>query len=124
MNRRGFLSRLGGTGAAVVAAGVTGIDAPHAQADVFTHNGYRVIWRDWVTPANQNVMVGMWLAKHDTIDQQWASTSTGQCYPTRDWEVVDVSRAEGWPRLSVFSTPEERAAVKQRALDALLAVLA
>jgi len=121
MNRRGFLK--GAAGVVAGAAAVAAVATP-VQADNLTHNGYRVKWRDFVSPPNQNVVVGMWLAKHGTRDLQWVSTTLGQCYPSRDWEVVDMSRADdSWPLLTVFSTDAERAPVKARALEKLIAVL-
>ena len=80
-------------------------------------------WKPFASPANQDVQVGAWLAKHTTKDLQWVSTTTGQCYPSRDWEVMDMTIARDWPRVTGFSSPKELAAVKQRALDALMAVL-
>lgn len=125
MNRRGFLKGLGGATAAVGAVMVV----PNVKAgtpfsgDEFRHAGYRVKWRDFEEPINQSVLIGMWRAKHDTQDNEWASTTLGQCYQTRAWEVIDMSRANGWPLLTTFSTDAERAAVKDRAKAALLAKL-
>lgn len=124
MNRRGFLTRIGGAAVAVGSAGAIAAQAsPATNPDDFTHNGYRVKWRDFQSVVDQNVVCGMWHAKHETKDLAWVSTSLGQCYPSRAWEKVDLTLQRGWPMLTIFSTAEERAAVKSRALDALRFVL-
>lgn len=122
MNRRGFLK---GAGSAVVgiAAVAVASKAGAADADDFTHNGYRVRWGGWQVPANQDIKFGTWYAKHVTKDLAWASTTLGACYPSRAWEVVDTTLYRGWPRLDGFSTDAEFAAVKQRARAALLDAL-
>jgi hypothetical protein len=125
MKRRGFLQAIGGVGAAMTVgattADVTASTAPVAVDDrPHTVGGYRIKWRDFQTRPDQTVLIGMWHAKHRTQDLQWVSTTTGQCYPSRDWEAVDLTCRAGWPLLTIHSTPEECAAVKQRALVALL----
>lgn len=123
MNRRKFLKGFSviATAAGATAAGVK--ESPSAEArrvDDFDHDGYRVIWREFAAPVNQDVMVGVWRAKHYTQDNEWVSTTLGQCYMSRAWEVVDLSRAPGWPVLTGFSTEAELAVVKQRAKETLL----
>lgn len=125
MNRRGFLKGLGGAAAAVGAvAALPNVKAGTVfGADDFECNGYRVKWREFAEPINQSVLLGMWRAKHYTQDNEWVSTTMGQCYQSRAWEVVDLTRADGWPMLTTFSTDAERAAVKERARLALVAQL-
>lgn len=121
MNRRGFLGRIGLAAAAGAAAkAATALPASSSQPDDFVHNGYRVKWKPWATPANQDVQVGAWLAQHKTEDLAWVSTSTGQCYPSRPWEVFDFTLEPGWPRITGFSSEKELATVKARALGALM----
>jgi hypothetical protein len=121
MNRRGFLGGLA-TGVAGI-AGAVAVKVVPASGDTFMHNGFRVRWKDWITPPNQDVPIGMWFAKHTSKDLQWVSTTLGQCYPSRDWEVVDCTLARDWPQLTGFSSEQEKAAVKQRALEVLIAKL-
>lgn len=119
MNRRSFFAKAGGAAAVVVAGAHVGSEP--RMADELEHNGYQIKWRDWNAPVNQNVVFGMWLAKHRSQDNEYVSTTLGQCYPSRAWEVVDTTLARDWPRLTIFSTEAEKAAVKKRALDALIA---
>lgn len=125
MNRRGFLTRIGGAAVAVGTAGAIATQAsPAMNPDDFMHAGYRVKWRDFhESSPTTSTLVGFWRAKHESLDLEWASTTLGQCYPSRAWEQIDLSRANAWPVLTVFSTDAERAAVKQRAKDALLTAL-
>lgn len=122
MKRRGFLQAVGGVGAAIAAGGVgvAAMKAPALNPDDFMAHGYRVKWREFMPQPAQNVIVGMWHAKHESQDLQWVSTTLGQCYPSRDWEVIDLCRKGGWPLLTGFSTDAERAAVKERARTKLL----
>jgi hypothetical protein len=127
MNRRKFLR---GFGAAAAATGIAGAvivqaspKAPARGVDDFDHKGYRVKWREFGEPVNQAVVVGMWRAKHYTQDNEWVSTTLGQCYMSRAHEVVDLTKEDGWPLLTTFSSEAEREVVKQLAKDALLAVL-
>jgi len=117
VNRRGFLGGIGAVVAGGAALALPKVAAAHPGE--LEHNGYRVQWADFVTPVNQGVMFGVWRAKHKTKDLQWASTTLGQCYPTRDWEVLDLTRARDWPMLTTFSTEAEKAEVKERARKAL-----
>ncbi len=122
MKRREFFWRFG-SGAAVAVAAPAGVllaKPTTPTSDEFVYNGYRVKWRDFIAPINRGVMCGVWLAKHTTIDQEWVSTTLGQCYATRAWEGLDMTRADGWPLVTVFSTDRERAVVKERARTALL----
>lgn len=125
MDRRNFLRRAGGMGGAAVLVGATAAATAVADqaAEDFTHNGYRVKWRGWISPSNQNIVYGMWIAKHESQDLEWVSTTLGQCYPTRDWEALDLTCAPNWPRLTIFSTDADRATVKARARKALLEAL-
>lgn len=125
MNRRNFLTMAGGVGALVgVGAAATRAESePKASTDDFIHRSFRVKWRDWMVSANQNVPIGMWIARHESKDLQWVSTSNGQCYPSRDWEVVDLTLARGWPLLTLFSSDADRAEAKDRARTTLLVAL-
>ncbi len=125
MNRRGFFGQFSKGAAATVLAPMVAF-APMAadDPDDFTVNGYRVKWSGWNQRPDQNVTCGMWLAKHGTQDLQWVSTTLGQCYPNRDWEVVDMTLAHDWPLITTFSSDADRTAVKARALIALREKLA
>lgn len=127
MNRRSFLAGFGvvaaGAAAIVVAPQVAATGETAVHPDDFMHHGYRVKWSGFYDKPDQNVVCGRWHARHGTKDLQWVSTTLGQCYPSRDWEAVDMTLAPGWSITTGFSTDAERAAVKQRALDALMVKL-
>lgn len=124
MNRRGFLGGFGtAVGTIAAAAALQTGGTPSVPPDNMVRNGYNILWRDFTSPVNQNIIVGFWCARNDKDDNHYVSTTLGQCYPSRDWEVIDLTLAKDWPHLTIFASPEERAEVKRRAFDALMTAI-
>jgi hypothetical protein len=119
MNRRGFIGAVSG----VLAVGAVGVPAAVPMKDAFTYRDWRVRWSGWVEPANQCVTFGYWTALHLPSERMMASTTMGIVQKLDDpMNVINMSRAKGWPSPShfVLDSLTAKDAVKRRALNVLL----
>jgi hypothetical protein len=76
-----------------------------------------------MVPDAQLVKYGYWYTEHEGTC--WVSTTMGSCEALRDsYNVFDLSRHPGWPKLLRHSPEAECESVKARAKEALERALA
>lgn len=116
MNRRRFLcGTLAGSASLALAK------VPDVGPNEFVYRGWRVRWRGWIEPVNQNVRVGVWLASGR--GGFWYSTTMGVTHRANELDVMDLSRAGDGVVLTGFSSEVECAAAKEAARVRLLRAL-
>lgn len=115
VTRRGFLGVLSVAGA----VGAVAATSPAAAADAFTYRGWQIHWSGWREPPNQLLIIGYWSASCGERDAIVAATSTGTVGDYHPCYTLDCTIEHGWPALMPWSTAEERAAVRERAWQAL-----
>ena len=121
MNRRSFVTALGGGCAALTVARRAHAETP---PDDFLYRGWRVIWRGWREPTNQGVRLGWWEAwRHDTPGLY--ATTLGvvnhELYPSC---VIDTSREDrSAPYHPVMHSEAQFTAAKKQACRRLLTAL-
>jgi hypothetical protein len=119
MNRRAFLGVVGGTVAAVVAVGAS---APRVSDD-FAYRGWRVRWRGWKSPVNQEIVIGYWTATQPPPNPRFLySTTMGVVRGAGELDVLDLTWMRGeWPSPHALAaaSESEREAVKAAAWRAL-----
>ena len=95
--------------------GALGAASSAPVADEFMYRGFRLLWRGWIEPVNQNVSIGVWWAINEETDKCYAGTTLGVAERVHnEMDCIDTTRMRDWPIVNAFSTAAERAAAKER----------
>ena len=114
---------LAGLGALIGVGSVLPAADPASRPDRFEHRGIQVWWSGWRTPANQDAMIGWWLASVPADDcglNLLYSTMGGVIQRAAEMFVLDCTYQKDWPKLTARSTQAELDVVKQRAAQHLI----
>lgn len=120
LTRRGLFGWCGLAGGAAV----LGETSPSAsRPDRFDYHGFPIRWAGWRLMDNQDLRFGVWIASvpaDESGRNMLAATTLGIVSRYREAEMLDLTRAPGWPWLTSASSERDADAVKARAVTALL----